>query len=194
MNFQDSNRFHISQRFTALVNRFDLYNDTNELIGFAEQKRFNLREQISVWRSEAKDQVLFSIAAEKVFDIRGKYLVLDGSGETVGYLRKRFVESLLRSTWGVYDLSDTLLYEAKEKNVVVAIIRRLGGFVPIVGELLEQLPFGFDLEKDGRTVGYHRRLRGIRDKYEIAVDDELKATDKRVLLALGLLLDILQQR
>ncbi|HEY0010980.1 MAG TPA: hypothetical protein VGB97_03685 [Candidatus Paceibacterota bacterium] len=187
------NRFTISQQFTALVNRFDIHDDTGSPIGFAEQKRFNLREQVSVWKDASKDEVLFSIAAEKVFDIHGKYLVSDGNGQQVGYIQKLFVESLLRSTWAVYRMDDTLLFTAVERNLIVALVRRLGAFVPVVGELLEQLPFGFDFIKDGEPAGYHRRKRGLRDQYEIAVEEGVDV-DRRVLIALGILLDILQQR
>jgi hypothetical protein len=194
MDFQRSNRFLISQRFTALVNRFDLSTAEGEPVGFAEQKRFNLREQVTVWKSEDKAEALFTIEAEKVFDVHGKYLVRDEAGEPVGYLRKQFLRSLIRSTWEAYDTQDTLLYEARERNVAIALTRRIGGLIPVIGDLLVQLPFGFDLRSEGRVIGYHRRKRGLRDRYEISLDEDFAATDKRLLLALGLLLDILQQR
>jgi uncharacterized protein YxjI len=194
MDYQNSKSFHISQRFTPIVNRFDIYDSENKLIGFAEQKRFNLREKITVWKSDAKDEVLFFINAEKIFDIHGKYLVLDGSSQVVGYLRKAFLNSLIRSTWEAYDPKDNLLYKARERNIVIAVIRRVGGFIPVLGELLEQLPFNFDLIKENKIIGHHRRKIGIRDNYEIQVNDEVAETDKRILLALGLLLDILQNR
>lgn len=187
-------RFTISQQFTPFVNRFDIYDSEGQAVGFAEQKRFNLREKITVWKNGARDEVFFSISAEKVFDMRGKYFVQDGAGNQIGYVRKMFTESLLRSTWGVYDPSDNLLYTAREKNVTIAVIRRAGMFVPVVGEILEQLPFGFELLKDGRVVGHHRRIRGLRDKYDVFLDDHPQESDRRLLLALGLLLDILQQR
>jgi len=194
MSIQECNRFRIHQRFTALINRFDVYDDQDELIGFTEQKRFNLRESVTVWKSEGKDQALFTIAAEKVFDIHGKYFVVDENGQVVGYLRKVFMRSLIRSTWGAYDTNDTLLYEAIEKNLLFALLRRIGAPIEFLGELLVQLPQSFVLKKDNKVVGYHRRLWGIRDKYEIAVEGEAQKSDKRILLALGLLLDILQRR
>jgi uncharacterized protein YxjI len=195
MDLQNSNRLYISQRFTALINRFELLNEADELVGFAEQKRFNLYESVTVWKTEAKDAVLFTITAEKLLDVHGRYFIRDGEGRDIGYLRKNFRASLLRSTWGVYDMSDTLLFEAKEKNLTIAIIRRIASFIPIdFVELLEQLPIRFYFEKAGKLVGHHRRLRGLRDKYEIEVTDDLKDVDRRLLLALGLLLDILQQR
>lgn len=191
---QQQNSFIIVQRFTALINRFELYDPAGTLIGFAEQKRFNLREQVTVWKTESREEVLFSIQAENVLDVHGKYLVLDSEGNRIGYLRKLFKQSLVRSTWEAYAADDTLLYQARERNVIIAIVRRIGVLVPVVGELLEQLPIRFDLVRDGRVVGFHRRIFGLQDKYEIAVEPELSGTDKRILLALGLLLDILQQR
>lgn len=188
-------RFSIEQRFTALINRFDLYDGTGTSLGFAEQKRFNLQESVTVWKDDAKAETHFSITAEKVFDVHGKYFVRDGAGNDVGYLRKNFKASLLRSTWGVYDMSDTLLFEAKEKNLLIAVIRRIATFAPIAGaELAEQLPISFYFEKEGAQVGYHRRKRALLDKYELAVTEEVGSTDDRLLLALGLALDILQQR
>lgn len=191
---QEHDLFTIVQRFTLLVNRFDLYDSNGKLIGFAEQKRFKLREQVSIWKTETRDKVLFSIRAENILDVHGKYIISDENDDLVGYLCKVFTKSLVRSTWEAFNANGVLLYRASEKNLLFALIRRVGTSIPILGEILEQLPIRFDLVYEGKVVGYHRRIFGIRDKYEIAITSDLSGSDKRILLALGIVLDVLQNR
>ena len=67
------------------------------------------------------------IKSKSVFEFRGRHDVLDGAGQQIGLLEKVFGKSLLRSHWLVRDAAGEPLFEAHEANLVVAILRRIGG-------------------------------------------------------------------
>jgi uncharacterized protein YxjI len=197
MNLQDSTAFVLKQRLTLLINRYEYFakdGDTEVPVAFVEQKRFKLKEEITAWSGQDRGAVVYTMKAEKVLDVRGKYLITGADGQLVGYLRKVFGQSLLRSTWEVYDAADTLLLTVQETSQLVAVVRRVGGLVPVVGDLLELLPFNFQFLRDGRVVGIYNRIMGLRDHYDLKLEPAAADIDRRLVLALGIALDALQGR
>lgn len=197
MKLQAVRSFTLKQRITPLINRYEYFAEdggTQTLVAFVEQKRFKIREEVTAWESEARGQAVFTMKAERVLDVHGKYFVMDASGKSVGYLRKAFRRSLLRSTWEVYDNADALMLTAQETNHVVAIVRRFGQIIPILGELLVYLPFNFQFLRNGQLVGRYDRLFGLRDSYHIVLEPAAADVDRRLVLALGIALDALQDR
>jgi uncharacterized protein YxjI len=199
MDVQSHSKFLLQQKLTLLINRYDYFlydNDTKgEQIAFVEQKRFAFREAITVWTNDSKGEVLFNVKAEKILDIHGKFLVTDPSGNLIGYCRKAFGASLLRSTWEVYDSQDHLLFIVKERSQAMAVFRRVAQFIPYLTDFAPFLPFNFIYEKEGRVVGNHVRVWGrLVDQYKQSLSHELDTVDRRLVLAIGILLDALQDR
>lgn len=199
MDLQSASRFLLKQRITLFVNRYEyiVVNDDGSdgaLVAFAEQKRLTLKEEINVYTTEAKTEVLFSLKAEKVLDIHGKFFVRDASGRTLGYLRKVFGRSLLRSTWEVYDADEKPMFTAQESNKFLAIFRRIAGEIPLVGLVVPLIPYHFEFVRGVEVVGAHRRHLGIRDHYDTTLEPAAGQLDRRVILALGIALDALQSR
>jgi uncharacterized protein YxjI len=197
MNLQDYTSLALRQRVTLLINRYEYYGrdgETEQLLAFAEQKRFKLKEEITAWADESRATVVFAMKAKQVLDVSGQQMVSDGDGQPLGYLRKAFGRSLWRSTWEVYDAADQLQFTAQERNATIAVVRRLGQLVPVVGDILSQLPFNFVFRRNDQEVGSHKRLFGWRDHYDITLAPELAQVDRRLVMALGIALDALQAR
>lgn len=199
MDLQQHNSFLLQQKLTLLINRYQyfLYDGgvKGVQVAFAEQKRFAFREQVTVWTSESQSEKLFEIQAEMLLDIHGKFLVTDPHGSLIGYCRKAFGASLLRSTWEMYTPSDQRICVVKEKSPAIAIVRRIAGFIPYLTEIAPFFPFNFLFEKDGSVVGTHTRVWGtFTDQYALQIEPPLADCDRRLLLAMGILLDALQDR
>jgi len=199
MNIQTHNQFLLQQKLTLLINRYEYFLYDNDIkgeqIAFAEQKRFAFKEAITVWTNDSRAEVLFNVKAEKILDIHGKFIVKDSQDNLIGYCRKAFKASLLRSTWEVYDAQDHLLFIVKERSHGMAIFRRLAQFIPYLSDIAPFFPFNFVYEKDGKVVGHHTRTWGrLADQYKQSLDNELGSVDRRLILALGILLDALQDR
>lgn len=199
MDLQSISRFLLKQRITPLVNRYEYFSLTSEdkageRVAFVEQKRFTFKEEITAWSSEDRAEVVLRLKAEKVLDVHGRYWVMDAAGAKLGYLRKAFGRSLLRSTWEVYDADDRLLVTVQETSQLVALVRRFGGIVPVIGEFLQLLPFHFQFLADGQVVGSYNRLFSLRDEYSLSLEPAMADVDRRLMLAMGIALDALQSR
>lgn len=199
-------RLIIEQKITAFVNKYMVYGTSvdgakSDLLALAQQKRIALKEKVTFYSDESKSSVSFSFRAEKVLDVHGRYFVEGQSGEQVGVFRKVFGQSLAVSTWRIMDDAGNDVLEIKESNVALAIARRYGGWIPIVGDLIEILTlflkyhFVFVDIRTGEVVGKYEKTTLFRDHYTLSCTDEVWTTnDWRTLAAMGVALDALQSR
>ena len=87
-------RLIVEQKITAFVNKYAVYTATedghkDQLVALAQQKRIALKEKITFYTDESKQEIAFSFRAEKVMDIHGRYLVEDAHGNLIGAFKKR---------------------------------------------------------------------------------------------------------
>lgn len=196
----------IQQKLTTFVNRYEVFTalpdgEKGELVAFAQQKRMNIREKIIFYTDESKQAIAFTLRAEKVLDVHGRYFVEDANGVLLGALKKQFKQSLLVSSWQILDPTDTPLFTVAESNKTLAILRRTIGFIPLIGELIDVilqifLKYHFSFtDTSGKEVGIYRKTTTFRDHYALEMTDEaFAAHDWRVLAAMGVGLDAFQSR
>jgi len=199
-------RLIIEQKITAFVNKYAVYaansdGTKGELRAFAQQKRLAFKEKVTFYNDEAKTQVAFTLRAEKVLDVHGRYFVEDPNGQLVGAFKKNFAKSLLNSTWFILDTNGEPKLVISESNEAIAILRRFIGFLPIIGGLAEivmvffRYHFNFIDTSTKQPVGRYQKTTLIRDHYVLSMTDEAFAKeDWRVLAAMAVGLDALQSR
>ena len=202
--YPDQDRFFIRQRFRLVKNTYEIYlgDEGGTLIAVVDQKVMALKEDL---RGVAPDgSEVFRIRARRIFDPAARYAVTDGTGSKIGELGKQFAASLLRSKWRVFSADGDELMWARERNLTVALFRRLKGLVELVpfigwaiGWLLELLPipYHFDFYIGDRRLGGHERVLGIRDRYRLDISGDVeRSIDRRLVLALAVGMDALQAR
>lgn len=199
-------RLIVEQKITAFVNKYAIYTATedghkDQLVALAQQKRIALKEKITFYTDESKQEIAFSFRAEKVMDIHGRYLVEDAQGHLIGAFRKDFKKSLLSSTWNIIDAGDKTTLNVTESSIALAVIRRYGGFIPIAGDIINLITsflryhFIFFDAETGREVGRYQKTTLFRDHYKLLAEDEAYTKqDWRVLAAMAVGLDALQSR
>jgi uncharacterized protein YxjI len=199
-----ADRLLIQQVFKPIANEYRISvpaagsTEEGTPILFVKQKRMKIKEDIRFRLSPDGDEHLFRIKSRTVFEFAGKHDVLDDHDAEIGSLGKNFGKSLLRSHWHVYDASGTELFEAHEKSLAVALIRRFIEFVPVVGDYLgalQWLPFDFVLRRGDTVIGdYHRVFGKLRDRYVFELAPESREIDRRLVVAFAIALDALQDR
>lgn len=199
-------RLIVEQKITAFVNKYRLFavNDNGEKgneLGLAQQKRLAFKEKVTFYTDEQKTQEAFTFRAEKVMDIHGNYFVEDTSGQLLGSFQKQFKASLLNSTWHLKNAAGETLYVVKESNDLLAAMRRFGGMIPIVGDIIDiiclllKYHFVFLKPDSQEVIGTYQKTTLFRDHYTLSLTDEaVDALDWRVYAALGVGLDALQSR
>jgi uncharacterized protein YxjI len=196
-----ADRLLVQQIFKPIANEYRISvpapgsSDEGEPLLFVKQKKLKIREDIRFRLSPDVDEHVFMIKAKTVFEFRGRHEVLDGDGAAIGLLEKDFRRSLVRSHWRLRDTSGTELLEGHETSWPVAILRRAALALPEWLSVLGWIPFNFVLKRDGREIGSYRRVLGkFRDRYVLELEPEAREIDRRLLVALAVGLDALQDR
>ena len=180
--------FYVKQKFAMLTNRYEVWaanpdGSFGALLGLAEQKKMALKEQVTFYSDETKTRPVFGFKARKVLDLGSGYDVTDEAGQQIGFFRKEFGASLLRSTFTIEGAGYTGV--GRERSQAIALIRRFTE-IPF-------LPVHFDFtDPTGQPLMSSERQASIRDKYTVHVPDQ--RVDFRVAAAVAVGLDALMSR
>lgn len=194
--------YHIHQKLTAFANQYRIFEDADgkpgNLIAFAHQKRLAIKEQVIFYSDESKQEVAFTLKARNIMELAGTYDIRDAHDEILGSLRKQFKASLFNSTWHIHhQASDDVFLICQERSAALAALRRVWGFIPVIGELPVLFKYHFDFIDPAlkTTVGAYTKVTLLRDQYALTIEDAtLENIDWRVLVAQGVALDMLQSR
>ena len=142
-----------------------------------------------------KSQPVFGFKARTRMDLGATYDITDATGAPIGQFRKDFGKSLLRSTWHL-TTPDGRVALGQERNQGIAILRRVWGLIPVIGDIPVPFLFHFDFTlPDGQVVLSSTKKAAMRDVYEVelpVVDGH--PLDWRVGAAMAVALDALQSR
>jgi hypothetical protein len=181
----------LRQRFTPLQNRYDLVGvdgtGAETPLGYAEQKRFSLKEKVTFWSGADRQDIVFTIAARNVFEIAGTYDVAAADGTVLATIQKDFKSSLTQSTYTV-DVDGHRLI-GKERGRLKALARRA---VEVLTDWPWIFPIHFDFtSNNGLAMSIERQMK-LRDVYRIAIADG--TLDWRVAGALAVTVDAFMNR
>ena len=190
-------KFFVKQRITLMVNRYEIRvanpdGTEGALMAFAEQKRMKLKEEINFFTDESRTRQVFTFKARQRLDVHAEHDVLDEAGRPLGYVKKQFGASLLRSTWDL--AAPGLAAVGRERSQLIAILRRIWDLIPYLGDIWIPFVFHFDFvdAATGQPVMSSERVWAFRDRYEVTVPDQ--RLDFRVAAAMAVALDALQSR
>jgi hypothetical protein len=183
------NQYLLKRQVFALTGKLRFYNSQGELILFSEQKMFKLREDVRVFADEQKTQEVLAIKARQIIDFSAAYDVVNSmTGEKVGTLRRKGLNSILRDEWEVLNANDQLLGALFEDSMGLALLRRFA-----LGSLLPQ---NYDLTiNNERVADLKQRFNLFR--YEMDIDfsmDTAHRLDRRLGLAAAIMLAIIEGR
>jgi len=180
--------FFLKQKFSVTANRYELFvanpdGSFGQPMGLAQQKRLAFKEEVTFYTDESKTRAVFSFRARKRIDLNAGYDVFDEHGQQLGFFRKDFKSSLLRSTFHLEGAGYSGV--GQERSAFVGIIRRLVD-IPF-------LPIHFDFTSpNGEPLLQVERQATVRDKYTVQVHHQ--EVDFRVAAAVAVGLDALMQR
>ena len=180
--------FFLRQKFAMTINRYELQaaqpdGSVGPTLGLAEQKRFALKEEVTFYADQTRTRKVFSFKARKVVDLNAGYDVFDEAHQPIGFFRKDFGASLLRSTFYIEGAGFT--GTGQERSQAVGLLRRFAD-VPF-------LPIHFDyVTPEGQPLLSVERQGTVRDRYTVRVPDP--RVDFRVAAAVAVAMDALMAR
>jgi len=150
------------------------------------------KRHVTFYRDETKRQKLLEVLQDKKWQIiNATYTVKDPAGRTLAILWKNYMYNLIRKRWYVKDATGRVNYVAKEDSVILSLLRRL------LGPLFGFLRTNFIIVRNGSedVLGEFNRKFTILDRYVLDLKADSKRTlDRRVGLALGVMLDTGERR
>lgn len=150
------------------------------------------KRHVTFYRDGSKRDRLIEVLQDKKFQpITATYTVRDFRGKPLARFAKNILWNLIRKRWYVYGPDGRLLYIAKEDSAILSLLRRFLG--PMFGLLRTNFIF---LRPDSEEViGEFKRKFTILDRYVLDMSgDPQRLMDRRVALALGVMLDTGERR
>jgi len=149
------------------------------------------KRHITVYRDDTKTEVLLRVLQnDKIQILTAAYTVVDPQEVPLALIYKKYLHNIFRKRWYCLDASSEPVFTAKEDSIILAILRRfLGAFFGLL-----RTDFIF-FSPDDTILGEFNRRMTLLDRYVLDMTaDSLRAVDRRVALAMGVLLDTGEKR
>lgn len=146
---------------------------------------------VTIYRDESRREPLLRILQEqRVAVLMRSYVLTTAADEMLARFRKVYVHNLVRKRWYVEDEGGAHAAVAIEDSIVLSLLRRALG--PFFGFLrtnfLVQTP-------DGDVLGEFNRKFTLFDRYSLDLTADVeRRLDRRIALALGIMLDTGERR
>lgn len=122
--------------------------------------------------------------------VTATYTVTTADGEALAILKKNYLWNFIRRRWRIYEPDGAYLALALEDSILKSILRR------VLGQWGVMIRTNFNiLTPTGEAIGAFNRKFTILDKYVLDMSQDTAITlDRRVALALGVMLDTAERR
>ncbi|MBI4834739.1 MAG: hypothetical protein HY811_07985 [Planctomycetes bacterium] len=150
------------------------------------------KRHITFYRDKTKKEKLLEVLQDKkVQIINATFTVRSPDGAELATLHKNYLYNIIRKRWYCYKPDKSILCLAKEDSIILSLIRRL------LGNFFGLLRTNFIiLEPAGeKVIGEFNRNFTILDRYVLDMSaDAYKTLDRRIAIALGVMLDTGEKR
>lgn len=150
------------------------------------------KRDILFYRDPSKqDLVLQVFQNQKVAFIHATYTITDAAGNLLGHFEKNHLYDLFRKRWDCTGPTGARLCVAHEESIILSLLRR------VFGQFFGLLRTNFIIlaPDEVKVLGEFNRKFTILDRYALSLTgDPGRTLDRRIALALGVLLDTGERR
>ena len=198
----DRDKFFVNQRRLSINERYFVYDEEGHELFYVERPfRWFGRRNVTIYDDESKQNPILFITQDHYWEaFHRNYTVETQDGEVIAKLSRNNIKSLFRRGWTIADAAGAPLAIAREDTVILAFVRRLVNLIPLVRLLggIIKTDFHFIRQDDSgneeKIGSFDRRIR-LFDKYVLNLSaDPERNLDRRVGLAVGILLDTAEKR
>jgi uncharacterized protein YxjI len=202
----DRDVFYVTQNFLALgKSKYFVQDEAGNELFYVERptmRLFGRRANVTIYDNEKSMQPVLLLQQERRIEWPSRdYTLVDPNdgGRKIGRFSRNNFRSLLRRRWRIEDAGGVEVAAAVEDSVGMAFIRRIVDWIPFVdiaGMLIKTDFHLFSVDGDRQAkVGEFNRKLGIKDKYLLDLrEDRDRRFDRRIAVALGILLDTAEAR
>ncbi len=117
----------------TLANDFTAKDNSGKTVAYVKQKLFKLKEAITVYADESKQEVLYTINADRIIDFNASYYFSDKNGDLIGKIGRKGMRSLWKASYEIFDKENNCEFTVKEENPMAKVFDAVAGEIPIVG-------------------------------------------------------------
>jgi uncharacterized protein YxjI len=122
-----------SFKITTLSNDFIAKDANGKVVAYARQKMFKLKEAITIYESDSKRHVLYTIKANKWLDWSAAYSIFNAEGNEIGKVARKGWKSMWKAEYNIIDQNEKQQYNVKEASAFTRFADSLVGEIPVVG-------------------------------------------------------------
>jgi uncharacterized protein YxjI len=149
------------------------------------------KRHVTIYRDKSKQDPLLKVLQNKKVEILTATFTLRDTNGDLAIFRKNYLYDFFRKHWHCYAPDGSLICIAKEDSIILALMRRfLGTFFGLL-----RTNFIIVHGKSDRVIGEFNRNFTILDRYVLDMGaDRQHALDRRIAIALGVMLDTGEKR
>ncbi len=193
-------QFPVKLRFKigTIANDFVAENVNGETIFYVRQKLLKLIEEVEVFSSESRSDLLYTIRANRWIDFSATYTFTNRNGYETGRIVRKGWASLWKANYEIYDETQQLDLAVREENPWAKVFDSMLGEIPFLGLLSGYLfhpsyivkrPDGTEVVRLKKESSFWGRIFTIEKLSEFESGEE-----ERVLLGLMMMILLERQR
>lgn len=196
----DRDKFLVKQKHMSwMKSKYHVFDEAGNPLFYVERPagRVFTPGNITIYDDEQTKTAVLTLHQVSGFGAlkRRFHLVDEGDGATVAHFTRDNIKSWFRRHWQISHDDGTVIGHAREDSPAIAAIRRIFEWVPYAGIVAGFIRTNFvvsRMDAGGNEVaaGTFNRKFSIGDKYALDMSaDAGRQLDRRIALALGILLD-----
>lgn len=150
------------------------------------------RRHTYLYRDDSKQDLLLRVQQEQKLEfLQATYTLRDQEEQVLARFRKYYIYNIIRKRWYCYAPDGSLLCVAKEESIILSLLRRL------LGSFFGLLRVNFIILDDASDtiLGEFNRKFTLLDRYVLDMTaDKTRKLDRRIAIALGVMLDTGERR
>jgi hypothetical protein len=131
MNFP----LHFKFKITTIANDFTVQDNSGATVAYVRQKMFKFVDEIMVYSNESKNELLYTIKANKWIDFNAAYNFTNSEGKDLGKVARRGWASIWKARYEIYNEANEMSHIIQEENPWVKVGDALLSEIPIIGML-----------------------------------------------------------
>ncbi len=177
-------------------NDFTVTDNSGQEIAYTRQKIFRIKEAVEVYGNSRREQVRYTLKADRIIDFNAVYTLRDAAGQTIGKLKREGMRSLWRTSYTLLDAAERPAFAIKEANPWVALADGTLSEIPIIGMFTGYFlnPTYLVTDTQGREAFRLRKEMSLMER-KFSLNKTGQATpEQETLVVLGLMMLLLQER
>ena len=177
-------------------NDFTVTDNGGQEIAYTRQTIFRIKEAVEVYGNSRREQVRYTLKADRIIDFNAVYTLRDAAGQTIGKLKREGMRSLWRTSYTLLDAAERPAFTIKEANPWVALADGTLSEIPIIGMFTGYFlnPTYLVTDTQGREAFRLRKEMSLMER-KFSLNKTGQATpEQETLVVLGLMMLLLQER